>query len=406
MPRDIAWQGRTVHTGIWKHPVEGVRMVRRLNIDGDGQGDLNAHGGEHRAVYVYQIDSHAYWSDRLHRKDFVYGQFGENFTIEGPSDEEVCIGDRFRIGAAEFEVTQPRVTCYRLGIRMEEPQMPALLVAHRRPGFYFRVLKEGEVRAGDEIEKIGTGPEQMSVADIDTLLYKPGRLRRDLQRATYIPALSKSWRDSFLELLERDEQKASAATAWNGFRALRVAAITLESASITSFRLDDQAAPLPAAIPGQYLTIRVRPEGSDVPLMRCYSLSSGADDGEYRISVKRDGVVSSYLHDHLHVGARLDVAAPRGSLRLDSDATLPIVLLSAGVGATPLLAMLHALAAEAREMPVWWIHAAHDAAAHAFGAEVDELLAKLPDAHRLVLYGHGRSSLSPAASSIATASGE
>ena len=145
MPRDVEWEGRTVHTAIWKDPVEGRRMVRRLNVDGDGQGDLNGHGGVNRAVFVYQIESHRYWQKFLGRDDFTYGQFGENFTVEGLGDDEVCIGDRYRIGSALFEVSQPRVTCYRVGIRMAEPQMPSLLVAHHRPGFYFRVLEEGEV---------------------------------------------------------------------------------------------------------------------------------------------------------------------------------------------------------------------------------------------------------------------
>ena len=118
-------------------------MVRRINIDGDDQADRLAHGGEHRAVFVYQIDSYRYWERELGRDDFTYGQFGENFTVEGLADDVVCIGDRYRIGEALFEVTQPRVTCYRVGIRMDEPAMPTLLVAHHRPGFYFRVLEEG-----------------------------------------------------------------------------------------------------------------------------------------------------------------------------------------------------------------------------------------------------------------------
>src|ERR1700752_2092069 len=140
LPRDIEWKGKSVHTAVWKHAVRGRRKVESLNIDGDGQGDLQGHGGEHRAVLVYQIDSYRYWERELRRKDFVFGQFGENLTVEGLSDDEVCIGDRYRIGSALFEVTQPRVTCYRLGIRMNEPQMAALLVSHGRPGFYFRVL--------------------------------------------------------------------------------------------------------------------------------------------------------------------------------------------------------------------------------------------------------------------------
>src|SRR5918911_1958680 len=170
LPRDVTWSGKTVHTGIWKSPVEGRRMVRKLNIVGDGQGDLAGHGGEQRAVFVYQMESYHYWERFLGRNDFVYGQFGENFTVEGLPDDEVCIGDRYRIGTAVLEVTQPRVTCYRVGIRMQEPQMPALLVSHRRPGFYLRVLEEGEVEAGDEILRVGSGPEQMTVAEADRLL--------------------------------------------------------------------------------------------------------------------------------------------------------------------------------------------------------------------------------------------
>src|SRR5262249_14845483 len=154
-----------------------------LNIDDDGQGDLAGHGGEHRAVLVYQIDSYRFWQHQLGRDDFTYGQFGENFTVDGLSDQEVCIGDRYRVGQALFEVTQPRVTCYRVGIRMNEPQMAALLVAHGRPGFYLRVLEEGEVKAGDQIVQVATGPERMSVSEIDALLYKPGHPRCQLERA-------------------------------------------------------------------------------------------------------------------------------------------------------------------------------------------------------------------------------
>ena len=207
LPRDIQWQGKTVHTGVWKAPVPGRRMVRRLNIDGDGQGDLQGHGGEHRAVFVYQIDSYRYWQAQLGRADFAYGQFGENFTVDGLPDTEVCIGDHYRIGSALFEVTQPRVTCYRVGIRMNEPRMAALLVAHHRPGFYFRVLEEGEVEANDEIVKVLAGPERLTVAEIDALLYLPGRDRSGLERALRIPALSAGWRSSFETLLAREASR-------------------------------------------------------------------------------------------------------------------------------------------------------------------------------------------------------
>src|SRR5262249_49346049 len=155
-------------------------------------------------VFVYQFESYRYWGDRLGRSDFTYGQFGENFTVEGMSDDEVCIGDRYRIGQALFEITQPRVTCYRVGMRMDEPQMAALLTSSGKPGFYFRVLQEGEVEAGDEIVKVADGPERMTVAEINALLYLPGHSRQQLERALRIPALSNGWRGSFQALLQQE----------------------------------------------------------------------------------------------------------------------------------------------------------------------------------------------------------
>src|SRR6201989_1787237 len=241
LPKDVPWQGRAVHTGIYKDPMPGPRRVGKLNIDGDGQGDLAGHGGEQRAVFVYQIDSYRYWERELGRDDFVYGQFGETFTVEGLGDDEVCIGDRYRIGSAVFEVTQPRVTCYRVGLRMNDPRIPALLVSHHRPGFYFRVLEEGEVAAGDQILKLASGPEQMTVAEVDALLYLPGHPRQQLLRALRIPALSPGWQPSFRALLDPGSGNAGLTTAspppaWPGFRRLTVAAITHESDSIASIR--------------------------------------------------------------------------------------------------------------------------------------------------------------------------
>jgi ferredoxin-NADP reductase/MOSC domain-containing protein YiiM len=387
LPRDVVWQGRTVRTAIWKAPVAGPRLVRRLNVDGDGQGDLAAHGGEHRAVFVYQMDSYRYWSEYLDRDDFTFGQFGENFTVEGLADDEVRIGDRMRIGGAEFEVTQPRVTCYRVAIRMDEPAMPSLLVSHRRPGFYLRVLRAGVVEAGDAIEVICAGPQQMTVADIDGLLYRPGRSRGDLRRAARIPALSRGWKASFEALLDDDQaDRETRNPAWTGFREMRVASIELESDTITSFRLIDDEQPGGRARPGQYLTVRLQPDPSGSPLVRSYSISGPANSEGFRISVKRDGVASRYLHEQIRTGDRLEVAAPRGAFVLSEQRERPVVLISAGVGATPMVAMLHSLAEDGMAAPVWWIHTAHNRRQHAFAAEIDGLLAMLPAAHRVVFH--------------------
>jgi ferredoxin-NADP reductase/MOSC domain-containing protein YiiM/ferredoxin len=398
-PRDVAWEGRTVRTAIWKEPVHGPRMVRRINIDGDDQADRLAHGGEHRAVFVYQLGSYRHWERELSRDDFTYGQFGENFTVDGLADDEVCIADRYRIGTALFEVTQPRVTCYRVGIRMDDPRMPSLLVAHHRPGFYLRVLEEGEVEAGDAIVKVADGPEGLTVAQVDALLYLPNRSRALLERALRVPALSEGWKGSFRELLMTADGAGAAAPAWPGFRALRVAEVRRESATITSFRLApvdgaDGADARPEAAAGQYLTVRVRPGGDTPSLTRSYSLSEPPDERGFRVSVKRDGAASRYLHEHVNVGDLLDAAAPRGSFVL-RDGTRPVVLISAGVGATPVLAMLHALAREQTTRSVWWLHGARNRDEHAFGAEVDALLGRLPDAHRLVAYSRPGSGDAP-----------
>jgi ferredoxin-NADP reductase/MOSC domain-containing protein YiiM len=335
-------------------------------------------------VFVYQIDAYRYWERELSRDDFTFGQFGENLTVDGLADDEVCIGDRYRIGGALFEVTQPRVTCYRVGIRMDDPAMPSLLVAHHRPGFYLRVLEEGPVQAGDAIVKVADGPERLTVAQVDALLYLPGKSRERLERALRIPALSEGWKGSFRGLLAKP---AAEAPAWPGFRPLRVAEIRRESAAVSSFRLvaTDDTAPAPRAQPGQYLTVRLRPDPDAPALIRSYSLSDLPDERGYRISVKREGAGSRYMHDHVKVGDVLEVAAPRGSFVLREDSR-PVVLISAGVGATPVLAMLHALARERSGRPVWWLHGARDRDEHAFGPEVDSLLAALPDAHRVVAY--------------------
>ena len=399
LPRDVTWNGKTVRTSVWKSPVSGRRMVRKLDIDGDAQADLAGHGGEQRAVFVYQMDSYHYWQSFLDRSDFTFGQFGENFTVEGLLDSEVCVGDRYRIGDAIFEVTQPRVTCYRVGIRMNEPRMPALLVAHHRPGFYFRVLQEGEVGAGDDIVKITDGPERISVADVDALLYLPGPSREQLQRALRIPALSKGWQGSFRAMLQQDlGSKTSGgnpglateepAPAWPGFRPMRVATIHKESESVTSFVLvpaDKQSLSLFQA--GQFVVLRLIIDPGKAPVLRSYSLSDLPASDHLRISVKSElkGIGSSFLCERAREGDVLDVSAPRGSFTLRAGQS-PVVLLSAGVGATPVMSMLHALASEKSQREIWWIYAARNRVEHPFAEESRSLLKQLSRGRGYIVY--------------------
>jgi ferredoxin-NADP reductase/MOSC domain-containing protein YiiM len=395
LPRDIEWKGRTVHTAIWKDPVRGRCRVGRLNLDGDGQGDLAGHGGEHRAVFVYQIESYRYWQERLSRADFVHGQFGENFTIEGLSDDTVCIGDRYQIGSALFEVTQPRVTCYRVGIRMNEPRMAALLTSSGRPGFYLRVLQEGEVGSGDEIVKAGEGRERMTVAEINALLYSPNHARDRLEHALRIEALSPGWRSSFEALQQSPRSgnaglmpEAAAHPASPGFRPLRVTAIDQESHDVLSLTMESSnGQPLPTAMPGQYVVVRLQPVAGEPPLYRSYSLSGPLSAGRYRISVKTEpnGAAGTHLREHVRVGDVLDVSSPRGSFILQSGER-PVVLLSAGIGATPVLAMLCALAEARSTRQVLWLYAARDGEHHPFAAEVHRHMLALPNGHIYVCY--------------------
>ncbi len=399
LPRDIEWKGRTVHTGIWKDPVLGRCRVGRSNLEGDGQGDLAGHGGEQRAVFVYQIESHRHWQEQLKRTDLVPGQFGENFTIEGLPDDVVCIGDRFEIGSALFEVTQPRVTCYRVGIRMDEPRMPALLTSSGRPGFYLRVLREGEVGAGDVIVKVGEAKERMTVAEINALLYSPPHPRAELERALRIEALSPGWRSSFEALLQSQTSPAGSGNAGlvpsaaahavpPGFRPLAVTAIDRESADVLSLTMEDaDGRPLPSALPGQYVVVRLQRTADGPPLFRSYSLSGAVSTGRYRISVKLEpnGAAGTYLGQQVRLGDALHVSSPRGGFVLQPGEH-PVVLLSAGIGATPVLAMLHALAAARSSRQVLWLHGARDRQHHPFAAEVRGLMRALTRGRSYVCY--------------------
>jgi ferredoxin-NADP reductase/MOSC domain-containing protein YiiM len=399
LPRDIAWKGRTVHTAIWKNPVPGHCRVGRLNIEGDGQGDLAGHGGEQRAVFVYQIESYGYWQEQLKRTDFVHGQFGENFTVEGLPDDAVYIGDRYQIGTALFEVTQPRVTCYRVGIRMNEPRMPALLTSSGRPGFYFRVLREGAVGADDQIVKVGEARERMTVAEINALLYSPNHPRDRLERALRIEALSPGWRGSFEALLQSQKTAAGSGNAGlapaaaahpvsPGFQPLVVMSIDHESTDVLSLTMQTpNGHQLPTALPGQYVVLRLQPSAGSPPLFRSYSLSGPLSTERYRISVKIEpnGAAGNHLREHVRVGDALDVSSPRGGFVLQPGER-PVVLLSAGIGVTPVLAMLHALAAAHSTRQVVWLHTARDRQHHPFAGEVRRLTRTLTHGRSYVCY--------------------
>ena len=389
LPRDVAWKGRTVHTGIWKAPVSGRRHVRRLNLDGDGQGDLAGHGGEQRAVFVYQLESYRYWQEQLRRDDFVHGQFGENFTVEGLPDDAVCIGDRYQIGSAVFEITQPRVTCYRVGIRMNEPRMPALLTSSGRPGFYFRVLGEGEVAAGDEIVKVGEADGANDrCRDQRASLLAPSSARSAGARCATRSALARMarlLRGAASERYDGDRRQRRAGAGHSGAPGGTRIYPRRDHSGRSGGRgrhLADAARASQAAAPDAAARPIHRPASSTPvagpPLFRSYSLSGGPSLQRYRISVKIEpnGAAGTYLR-RLGVGDVLDVSLPRGSFTLRAEER-PLVLLSAGIGVTPVLSMLHSLAESKSTRQVFWFYQARDRQHHPFADEVRRLIARAP----------------------------
>jgi len=401
LPADVEWRGKVVRTAVWKRPVSGRVMARRLNLDGDGQGDLQGHGGVHRAMMVYQIASYRYWEQVLHRNLTEYGMFGENLTVDGLADDQVCIGDRYRIGGALLEVSAPRVTCYRVGIRMDEPRMPALLVSHRKPGFYFRVIEEGEIGAGDEIIRVAQGRGGITVAETDALLYLPDHPEARLRRAASEPSLSPGWKHSFDAMLANTGGLAGnagltpvlAVLAWQGFRLLKVISIAEESDDVKSLLLAASEPPLLVApTAGSFLVLRLPGATEGGTLTRSYSISNIGEGGLYRVSVKLgSGDGSRYIHSSVSAGDVLEVSAPRGTFTLHRDEN-PIVFLSAGIGVTPVLGMLHQLVANrtAADRDVYWIYGARNGAEHPFALEVRRLLEALPHVHTLIAYSQPR----------------
>ena len=356
LPRDVAWQGRTVRTGIWKQPVTGRVFAGRLNLAGDGQGDLAGHGGEQRAMMVYQLDS-----PLLGELPWAVGSRARDFRREPHSGGPRRCRGLHRRSLQDWQ-------CRRRG----QPASRHLLQARHQAGtsgdagaagrapparFLFRVIQEGDLGAGDRIEKLSDGPERMTVAEIDALLYSAEHPLEALRRATRIPALSPGWQGSMRKLAAAAEAGgttgnaglgpgASAPLAWHGFRPLVIVASREESADVRSFDLAaEDGLPLPPALPGQYILVRVKPARMLPPLRATTHCAVPPGIPTYRIGVKNEhGLASGFLHQGARAGSHLEVGAPRGSFTLAAGAA-PVVLITPGVGVTPMLAMLHAAAA-------------------------------------------------------------
>ena len=379
LPKEVSYQGKTVTTAIFKDPVPGRVMVRRLNIDGDDQADRRVHGvGFEMATYAYPVEHYAFWERELNRESFPYGQFGENLTVSGLREDTIRVGDIFRIGGALLQVTQPRVPCYKLAMRMAEgPDFPARFQASGRMGFYLRVLEEGEIGAGDSVELIESDEDSVTIADFIRVYLHDSHDPASLKRVLASRDLGDAWR-VYLEKMLKKAEPVLGPSGWEGFREFVVDRKVAESKTITSFYLrPEDEEPLPAYLPGQFLTFRLSIPGHSSPVTRTYSLSDSPNHPEYyRVSIKRlpapedqpdipPGLSSSYFHDHVQPGMKLCIKAPRGKFYLDPEDSTPVVLVSGGVGLTPMISMLNAIVEAGSGRPVWFIHGTRDSSEHA-----------------------------------------
>jgi ferredoxin-NADP reductase/MOSC domain-containing protein YiiM len=390
MPKTVYHQGRLVNTGIFNEPVAGRVMVRKLNVDGDGQADLKVHGGVYKAVYIYDIENIRYWRKVLGRNDIGYGHFGENFTVEGMPDDRIHIGDVFRIGGVLLEATQPRVPCFKLEIKMDLPGFSQKFLASGRLGFYCRVIQEGEVEAGDSIERIQVGPEKITVQEFARLYYFDTRNLEKIRRILRIPSLPPGWSRAFGKLLDtagkKGKKRKTLERAWQGFRPFIVSQKVPESQSMTSFYLmPEDREPLPPYMPGQFLTFKLNIPGIRRSVIRTYTLSDCPCHTEYyRITVKREPQpedpeiisVSNYFHDIIEPGTRLKVAASRGDFFLDPKEGTPVVLISGGVGMTPMISMINAVVDSGNKRPVWFVHGTRNGLHHAMGEHMRQIVAE------------------------------
>jgi len=401
--KEIPYKGKTVTSGIFKEPVAGRVMVRRLNIDGDDQADRRVHGGFDMAVYAYPFEHYAYWRNELGRETFPYGQFGENLTVAGLCEDSVRVGDIFRVSEALLQVTQPRIPCYKLAIRMEQgPDFPARFQQSGRMGFYFRVLEEGEIGAGDPIELAESDEGSVTIAEFIRVYLHDSHDPPSLRRVLASRDLGEAWR-VYLEKMLDNAETVMRPSGWEGFRTLLVDHKVPESETITSLYLTPQdGKPLPPYLPGQYLTFRLAIPGQSRPVTRTYTLSDSPNHPDYyRVSIKREpapadrpdlppGLSSNYLHDQVELGTGLCVKAPQGKFTLDPNDETPVVLVSGGVGLTPMISMLNTIVETGSRRPTWFIHGTRNGREHAMGRHVRRMAAENDNVHVHIAYSQPR----------------
>jgi ferredoxin-NADP reductase/MOSC domain-containing protein YiiM len=373
LPRTVQWKGKAVSTGIFKAPVSGRIRLRALNLDGDRQADLSVHGGPDKAIYAYPAEHYAYWHRELPGMALPWGIFGENLTIEGLHEDDLMIGDQFVIGSTEIAVTQPRLPCFKLGPRFGRDDMARRLLASGRTGFYFKVIAEGELAAGDPIIASRRAVDSVPVSEVTRLYARDKDDLDGLRRVVGIAALPDDWRDYFNEQIgqvsARGPRRAAQTPAWAGFRPFTLREKVWEGDDVASFHLvPETGQSLPPYLPGQYLTVQVSIPGVERPVVRSYSLSDAPGNDHYRLTIKRiparseepqapSGLVSTWFHDRFAAGDRIEAKAPSGTFTIDvTQHDRPVVLIGGGIGLTPLVSMLNAIVAADLPRETWLLY--------------------------------------------------
>ena len=411
LPRTVQWKGKAVSTGIFKAPVSGRIHLRTLNFNGDRQADLSVHGGPDKAVYVYPVEHYAYWHRELPDMTLPWGMFGENLTIEGLQEDTLQIGDRFRIGSTEVVVTQPRLPCFKLGLRFGRDDIVKRFLASGRMGFYFKVVAEGEMTAGDPVLLVERASGSVAVSEITRLYARDKDDLEGLQRIVGVAALPDDWRDYFKEQINRvraDVQRPSTypSPAWPGFHPFSLREKVRESENVASFHLVPvDGRPLPPYLSGQYLTVRLAIPGVERPVVRSYSLSDAARSDRYRLTIKRigpspgkmrakAGLVSSHFHDQLAVGDRIEAKAPAGAFTIDlKQHDRPLVLIGGGIGITPLLSMLNAIVAAGSTREVWLLFGVRDDREHIMRTHLETIARAHTNVHLHIFYSRPTSAV-------------
>ncbi|MEJ3651952.1 MOSC domain-containing protein [Actinomycetes bacterium KLBMP 9759] len=380
----MAVQGETIVSGFDKRPLDGAGWVGTGGLAGDDHVD-DAHDPD-RAVLLYQLHHYDSWSRELGRH-LAPGTFGEQLTVDGPGEDDVLVGDELRVGSAVLRVTQPRIPCRKMAVRLAEPDMPVRYLRSGRLGFFCTVLEPGRVRAGDRIELVRRAPDGITLTELAAVLHRDEPDADELERVLASSVLPELVRAKLAVIATRDR-------SWTADRLLLVTSRTEHGSDVVAFELSDpDGARLPDFRAGQFLTLTLTVPGVERPVVRTYTVAGRSADGfGYRLAVKREpgGLASGHLHEGVTVGTTVSARAPRGRFVVQPG-TRPVVLVSAGIGITPMLAMLEELAAGrpgGRE--VFFVHGARSSREFAFGPHVRDLVASGSRLHSLLLFSRPR----------------